>query len=222
MKKAILMIVAAALACSTLTINGNATQGSVDYPYAILYENPMTEEERAGELRQQILTQVEDLGLDPSECAVSIGMDGNIIPLNDLDDYKTEYSGWKTFFATGYPGNQPPGGMMFPTGGGFYVSDDGGPVVTVALNFPGFPAPFQGYSLSVSIGNVASGGGLYANAPRKDVYYKCVVEREYRANVYVIYHRSWSESDWAYVWEEWSGGVMKEYVRGRAWAEPVG
>lgn len=220
MKKIISMIVVAALLCSTLTIRANAAQEPNERPFTVIYENPMTEEEFEEKFWQHILEQVEGLGLNPAECAVSLGA-GDIIPLNDPDDYKTEYSGWKTVSAKGYPGNQPFGGMMFPTGGGFYISDDGGPVISVALNFPGLPAPFQKYSISVSLGNVSNSGGLYANAPRTDTYYRCVVEREYRVNAYVIYHRSWSEPDWAYVWNEWSGGVYKEYVRGKAWAEAV-
>lgn len=44
--------------------------------------------------------------------------------------YKTVYKTYKYKTLSGYAGNQVKGGYKFPTGGGFYFTDSGGPTVS--------------------------------------------------------------------------------------------
>lgn len=178
----------------------------------------MTEEEKFEELQQQIIDQLEAQGLDTSEFAVRLGADGDIMPLNDINDYKTEYSPKKTVTASGYAGNQPSGGIQFKTGGGFYYAEDGGPQVTVSVSFP---APFKGVSFGIGMGVVKNTSGVFVTVPETTGFYKCRVNKTYEVTRYIIYHRSFDEATWSEVWKEWSGGVNKKHIRTSTWAERI-
>ncbi|WP_278951591.1 hypothetical protein [Lactobacillus apis] len=81
--------------------------------------------------------------------------------------------------AKGYAGNQPSKGTRFKSGGGFYWSTSGGPVVSVSSGFSGF-------SFSVNLGTKGS-SGYYVAAPNKKDYFKLYVKKTYKAEKLAFY-----------------------------------
>lgn len=79
----------------------------------------------------------------------------------------------------GYAGNQPSGGTRFPTGGGFFYSENGGPEQTVSISVS-LPFGLSPYSLSVGVGlgNKTDTFGEIIFAPSTDKYYKLYVEKQ--------------------------------------------
>ena len=65
---------------------------------------------------------------------------------NLTDKYKIKTVG-------GFAGNQVQNGYRFPTGGGFYFSDVGGPTVQGSVNL-GLPKPFDTVSFTVTLGTI--------------------------------------------------------------------
>lgn len=215
-KKTLSIIIILIIVLPVMILNANAAQNSLDGQSVVVYENTMTEEEQIADSRQQIIDQLEAQELDISEFAVSFGVDEDIMPLNDPDDYKHVSGTSKTVPVTGDAGNQPSGGTRFETGGAFFYVDSKGPEVTVSINLV-FPTG-KGYSfpLSVTLGIVgpSSGGvaGYIVNVPETQGFYKCQVTKTYRVTPYVIYHRSFDEPTWSYVWNEWSSGTTVVHI----------
>ena len=85
---------------------------------------------------------------------------------NLTDKYKIKTVG-------GFAGNQVQNGYRFPTGGGFYFSDVGGPTVQGSVNL-GLPKPFDTVSFTV---------------PNTTDYFKLYVEKEVEARPYKVYKR---------------------------------
>ena len=112
--------------------------------------------------------------------------------------------------ASGYAGNQPSYGTRFPTGGGFYWSNGGGPTVSVSVSFS---VPSTPISVGISLGN-SSSSAKFVTVPNTVNYFKLKSERTYkvvqnavygyplnggnRVFLYYIYPSSlYSESAWA-------------------------
>ena len=97
-----------------------------------------------------------------------------------------QYDKMEYVTASGFAGNQLPGGYNFPGGGALYWSDSGGPEVSVSVTFD---LPWAGASVSIALGTrVASGGSGYVNVPADSHYYKLYVTRTYTALPYIIYY----------------------------------
>lgn len=117
--------------------------------------------------------------------------DGAIVPF-DAWLSKVEYGQEKTVFVGGYAGGQPSGGTRFPTGGGFFWSDSGGPITSASVNYS---VPFTNVSLSVYLGNVGTSGS-FTNAPNTTDYFKLYITKEYKVKPYIIYRRQYAFQDW--------------------------
>lgn len=131
-------------------------------------------------------------------------------------EYKYKYSDWKTVTRSHLAGNQPASkGYRFPTGGGFYYSNQGGPSVDVSVVIG---APFENVDFSISFGNRSSGvTGLFINVPSKKYYYKLAVKKTYRVRSYIIYRRQTSNSRWY----KYSGGSQKDLTNQAQWAKRI-
>lgn len=83
----------------------------------------------------------------------------------------------------GFLGNQAKNGMQFPTGGGFFYSWSGGPVISVSVNFP---PPFNCITVSANIGEVGF-SGKYISAPNNTDYFKLYGEKYIEVTPYTVW-----------------------------------
>lgn len=111
-----------------------------------------------------------------------------------IGQWKTEYGPKQTKIAKGYAGNQnAANGYRFPTGGGFYYSEGGGPTVSLSYSFP---KPFGNISASINLGSRVS-SGYFVNVPDTVNYYKLYVEKELEVQPYITYTRpTYSDGPW--------------------------
>lgn len=166
-----------------------------------VYVNTMTDDERQVERERQVQEHLYKL------------KSGEFIILNDPADYKTVWGTAKTVVGSGYAGNQSTW-YSFPTGGGFWYSESGGPTVSVSASFP---EPFNSVSFSVNLGNKST-TGIYVAAPNKVDYFKLWVDKYYEVTPYVVYKKVWDEF-YGEQWIEYSGGYSKILDRADAWAK---
>lgn len=126
--------------------------------------------------------------------------------------YKNQYGKKvkKTF--GGFAGNQPPGGSKFPTGGGFYFSDSGGPSATLRI---AFNAPFGTMSVSVPLGK-SSTGGKFVSVPDKTHYFKLYVAKTYDCVPYITWKTDANGHKSIYY-----RGVSKIFLSDTQWAQRV-
>lgn len=97
----------------------------------------------------------------------------------------------------GYAGNQIDRGYRFPTGGGFYYSNSGGPTVNGSVSIT-IPTTLKNVSVSfgISLGKSAN-SGLFVTVPNKTDFFKLYVEKEVEIRPYVVYRkRSGTEGKW--------------------------
>ncbi|MBO0588384.1 MULTISPECIES: hypothetical protein [unclassified Sporosarcina] len=149
--------------------------------------------------------------------AKSLDDESEITPFNDPGDYKIEYGTKVTRSAEGFAGNQPSGGVRFPTLGGFYHSDSGGP--TVSLNVS-FPPPYSSLSMSVPLGSSAS-SGYFVNAPNKTDYFKLSVIKNYSIQPYNTYQWTYDYNSGFYYWKLISQNHSKILVSVAPYAKKV-
>lgn len=169
----------------------------------IIYQNNKTDEEHIKQLEKHI----KSLNLNKDEYKITMG-NTKIVPFNDISDYKHEYGRTAYPSTSGYAGNQPSRGTKFPTGGGFYYSDRGGPSSSISVSFP---KPYDNISFSVDLGN-SSTSGVFVNAPNKTDYFKLHVTKEYEVKPYIIYRRVYIDDFVGYQWKEWSSGYSKVHI----------
>lgn len=170
----------------------------------LVYENNMTNDEKEMERNRQVQEQIYKLESD------------KFIIFNDPADYRTEWGQTKTVCAEGYAGNQP-AWFNFPTGGGFWFSDSGGPSVSVSASFP---KPFKNISFSVNLGNKGT-SGQYVSLPEDydpEGLYKLWVAKYYEVTPFVVYKRIWDEFE-GEKWIEYSGGYSKILTIISSWAK---
>lgn len=108
--------------------------------------------------------------------------------------YRSEYLEHEIVTVSGFAGNQLSGGYQFPTGGGFWYSDSGGPSVTGSISLS-LPAPFDMLSFSVNLGKSAT-SGLFVNAPNTTDYFKLYVVKTVEVSPYVVYRAPSGTEDW--------------------------
>lgn len=116
--------------------------------------------------------------------------------------YKTEYKSYKYTTLSGYAGNQVAGGYKFPTGGGFWFTDSGGPSVSGSVSV-GLPKPFDMVSVSINLGQKGS-SGLWVSVPSSSYYYKLYVSKKMELRPYVTYRARVGTENW----EVWAGGAV--------------
>lgn len=120
--------------------------------------------------------------------------------------YKTEYAPYVYKTLSGYAGNQLEGGYKFPTGGGFWFTDSGGPSVSGSINVS-LPAPYNIISVSVNLSKKGT-SGLWVSVPSSSSHYKLYVSKEIQVRPYVIYRARVGTENWE-VYE--GGGVPIVY-----------
>lgn len=129
------------------------------------------------------------------------------------NNWKTVYGTKKTVTLKGYAGNQLPGGRKFPTGGGFYFSDSGGPTVSVSVSYS---SPYVPVSVSVGLGN-SSTSGQFVTVPNKTNYFKLYVSKDVQVQPYIVYQRTNSSSPWKVYYR----GKVQTVQRASAYAKKV-
>lgn len=110
--------------------------------------------------------------------------------------YKSENLEYQYKTVEGYAGNQLRDGYRFPTGGGFFYSDDGGPEITVDLSL-NLPGNWDFLSVGISLGTKVDSSGEFVQAPNKTDYFKLYIEKESEIRPYVVYRkRSGMDGEW--------------------------
>lgn len=135
---------------------------------------------------------------------------GQIIPMSEIDDYKTEFSAYKYITTpSAYVSNQPSRGFYFDkTGGSINISLESGSTVSVYVSFGG---KFGSMNVGFPVGSVTSVSGVSVNIPA-NAYYKVKSQKDYKTRKYITYKRVWVSDFSGYQWQEWSGGVQKELL----------
>lgn len=89
-------------------------------------------------------------------------------------------------------------GYRFPTGGGFYYSDSGGPTVNASASIT-IPTTLKNVSISfgINLGQRSESSGFFVSVPNKTDYFKLYIEKELEIRPYVVYRkRSGTEGKW--------------------------
>lgn len=175
----------------------------------LVYVNPMTKEERAQEHIRQIKEYCKKLNISDDENYIVSYENGDIVPLNDIGDYKTTYAEAKEKVFSEYAANQPTKGTKFSTGGGFYYSPDGGNCkFDVAIG-----GAYGVISVSIPIGKVTtSTTGYFVTVPTTTSYYKLKVNKKYEIQAYAIYHKEWNDQTMSYYWRKVSVNHSKIFI----------
>lgn len=108
--------------------------------------------------------------------------------------FKTDYLPVSFHWARGFAGNQQRDGYRFPTGGGFWYSEAGGPTVNGSVSIS-LPAPFDTVSFSMNLGNKSS-SGLFVEVPDTKYSYKLYIERKFEVRPYATYRARVGSEDW--------------------------
>lgn len=182
----------------------------------LIYQNNMTQEEIEKEHKRQLEKHIMSLNLKENEYKITIG-DSKMISLDDPSDYMHEWGPTAYPTTSGYAGNQPSNGTKFPTGGGFYYSDSGGPTASISVSFP---EPFNSVSFSIGLGN-SSTSGIFVNVPNTTDYFKLYITKEYEVRPYIIYRWTYINEFVGYQWIEWSSGYSKLHMSTIASAKRV-
>lgn len=116
------------------------------------------------------------------------------VPYGPQYHYKTEYYATQYKTISGFAGNQLPGGYRFPSGGGFWYTDSGGPSFTVSASL-NFPPPYDMVSVSVNLGEKGS-SGQYVAAPNTTDYFKLYVMKTVAIRPYAVLRARSGTEDW--------------------------
>lgn len=118
--------------------------------------------------------------------AIMEKLNGTAQTQDNIVHFQYEFFDYKYKTLKGYAGNQLPGGYRFPTGGGFYFSDSGGPSTSGSISLS-LPAPFNIISFSVNLGQRSTSSGVFVVAPNTTDYFKLYVEKLMEIRPYAIY-----------------------------------
>lgn len=110
-------------------------------------------------------------------------LEGPALTRDNKERFKYEHFDYQYKTLKGYAGNQLSGGYKFPTGGGFYFSDSGGPNVSGSVSLS-LLAPYNFVSIGVGLGHRSTTSGLYVTVPNKTDYFKLYVEKEMEVRPY--------------------------------------
>lgn len=124
----------------------------------------------------------------------------------DDGEYRTVWSSPKRTKLSGFCGNQPPEGTRFQSSGGFYISKTGGPSCSTSVKFS---APFKGATITIDLGKVKSGGGVYVNAPDTKHYFKAKCTKEFEVKSYIVYRKP-SPNEAEYVYTRGTSEALKK------------
>lgn len=111
-----------------------------------------------------------------------------LIEPNSRAIYTTEVMATKYITLSGYAGNQSVGGTKFPTGGGFFWADSGGPVISGSLSFT-FPTKYVDVSVGLGISTDNPMFGKWVSVPNSYDYFKLYVEKTMEVKHINIYRQ---------------------------------
>lgn len=135
---------------------------------------------------------------------------------DNKERFKYEHYDYQYKMLSGYAGNQVTGGYQFPTGGGFYFSDSGGPSVSGGVSLT-LPPPYSMISISVNLGNRSTSSGLYVGVPDKTNYFKLYVEKTMEVRPYAIYKQNQNTHEY----ELYTVGAVSLVYKVSAYAKKV-
>lgn len=141
--------------------------------------NTYTEVYSEEEVENEIDKDIQRILLEKSKASST---ENSLFSVPEYDRYDHVKIESKNVSGEGYAGNQPAGGMRFPTGGGFYWSNSGGPSVSPSISFGN-----QVVSIGISLGNRATSGGYFVTAPNKTNYFKLRTRKTYRVTKTAVY-----------------------------------
>lgn len=205
-KKWFCLFMAAVILCLT-SVGAKASSESISSG-TVVYQ--LSEQEVEAEHQRQLEEQISALGIEEGE--YFIVKDG-IEPLNDISEYKTEYSDTKYQTISGYAGNQPPGGVSIPQGGSIYYSPDGGGEKSFTVSFGG---GYGSVAISLPLGVRTSGVAGYSANVSGPGYWKLWVDNQYSVRAYIMYKKEYySDGAFGYTWKKFSSGFTKSLYRVR-------
>lgn len=179
MKRVLSIFAAIAVLTSIFSVNAFAAESSTQMETStILYQNTLSEVEIEELHAQQVEQQIEEVMLRDQSIP-------SITPYGPppTSSYDTVYGAEKLVDLNGFAGSQPSGGTQFPSGGGFYYSDSGGPTVSLSYSWP---TPYGSFGISGNLGNKAN-SGVFVNAPNKTNFFKLYITKTYKCKPYIIY-----------------------------------
>lgn len=108
--------------------------------------------------------------------------------------YMTKYLPYQYKTVGAYAGNQPPQGVRFANGGGFYYSMANGPSISFSITVS-LPPPFNVVSFSANFGTVNNSGEIF-DVPDTTHYFKLYIQKNYEIRPYVIYRARVGTNNW--------------------------
>lgn len=211
MKKILSIILVLVLVTASTTLPA-AAEEKMDEVHTVSFEYaPLTDSERNEFIREEM----EKLLGSDADYRMYFGNEEEnlIVPLNDIDEYKTEWSPKKSVDVSGTPGGVLKALLSVSGSGnqtyylGWTYTDEGGPSVEKGISFF---SPFKYINVSFSLGMVSNSDkygiefGIYDAKP--GVKYKVTkVTKTYDVQQYIIYKKKYNDAG-TYSWEEWSGG----------------
>ncbi|MCL2045111.1 MAG: hypothetical protein FWG88_01835 [Oscillospiraceae bacterium] len=143
---------------------------------------------------------------------------------NELNGRGVEYEYYYEYFSSvlktlsGEAGNQLSGGYQFPTGGGFFHTNSGGPKPTGSISVPlPFPWNFISISFSINLG-VNGASGQFYNVPDNTNYFKLWIDKTVQVQPYVVWYRLLDTND---AWQVWSSGSTTVEISCSGYAKKV-
>lgn len=133
--------------------------------------------------------------------------------------YKIEYLSKQYKTLGGDAGNQASGGYQFPTGGGFWFTDSGGPSVSGSI-YLSLPSPYNCLSFSINLGQKGV-SGLYVNAPDTIHYFKLYVSKKLELTPYIMYRKLVGAQHDSDPWEFDYAGLLQSVYSVSAYARRI-
>lgn len=216
-KKLLSLVLALGMAVSICPAALAEGAGSAELPDAYSYSMFSSEEEWKAHVKEQIAAELSAQGIESG----NIYFPGDPMPLNDIDDYKTEVVGTKEVVVSGYPGGQNPNGVTFDSelGGSIWYVPKGGPTVSVTVSF----GTWGSVSVALDLGRQAPTGtvtGYSAFIPGGRAY-KLWVDNTYSISKYVTYKRVWVDDFTGYQWVEYTSGTTETLMHTKFTPKPV-
>ena len=133
--------------------------------------------------------------------------------------YKIEYLSKQYKTLGGDAGNQATGGYQFPTGGGFWFTDSGGPSVSGSI-YLSLPSPYNCLSFSINLGQKGV-SGLFVSVPDTIHYYKLYVSKRLELTPYIMYRKLVGAQHDSDPWEFDYAGLLKSVYSVSAYARRI-
>lgn len=198
------LFMAAVILCLT-SVEAKASSESISGG-RVVYQ--LSKREVAAEHQRQLEEQISALEMEEGEYFI---VRTKIQPLNDISEYKTEYSATKYQTISGYAGNQPSGGVSIPQGGSIYYSPNGGGEKSFTISFGG---AYGSVGISLPLGVRTSGVSGYSANVSGPGYWKLWVDNQYSVRAYIIYKKEYySDGAFGYTWKKFSSGSTKALYR---------